>query len=619
MTEQEILEDIIKKRNENRPGGFIDPSQSIDGNIAGAQAIDSASSASVDTTAFSDDSVAEGNIQFYDDDSKKDSRSGQIEYTVTQLSKSTPNHQKLGGGEKGPQANVSILPPLTQLIPNWGYNDYIKERVNWQKGIDVFGTEPGWFYFKIFFHFNTSTGLFGGILRDDGGNYMPGHNCAFKYMQAWADHYQAEAMRSRITSLFRFVNILNNINNNAPWFFQSINGLDKTGIESLNEPWKNNEIEIKCLEESIDMRLTKLMEFYKFAAFDFINYKEIIPENLRKFDMTVVLFGVPIRYLDTHAKISGQEYGARQLNAGSENGNKMTFKIYTFKNCEFNISSINASTPSEVTNSDPFQMGKHSIKISYQKVFTGIQDGFSGDFVSDLGIIETEQLNSDMSSRLKNMAKAYQTIKNNAVNFNAADDMAGYLGKGFNKFWNFSKKMGIGNAYKALIDETEMVCQDYYNGVVSNLANFGLNKLMKDSEMGSIVPPEYGFGTDYYKSELKKLHDGVSFKGRGFKDTGDDIADNVWRTKEFKRLPGQNLDKYIKKNTNNQNTNTNQNSNFNNSYGRFSTINQNTDTTVTSQSYKDKLRDLHIGTINQQIVKNREKDKATSLDRMYTN
>lgn len=515
MTEQEILKDIIKKRNENLPGGFTDPSQSIDSNIAGAQRVDSTSSASVDINAFSNNSVADGNIQFYDDDSLKDERSIQVEQTVIELSGSTPNHKSLGEG-----GNNSILPPLTQLIPNWGYNDYIKERVNWQKGINVFGTEPGWFYFKIFFHFNTSTGLFGGILKDNGGKYMPGHNCAFKYMRAWADHYQAEAMKSRITSLFRFVNILNNINNNAPWFFQSINGLDKTGIESLNEPWKNNEIEIKCLEESIDMRLTKLMEFYKFAAFDFINYKEIIPENLRKFDMTIVLFGVPIRYLDTHAKINGKEFQARQLNTRTDKGqssNKMTFKIYTFKNCEFNIASINASTPSEVTNSDPFQMGKHSIKINYQKVFTGIQDGFSGDFVSDLGIIEPSKIivNSDMSNRLKNMAKAYQIIKNNAVYFNAADDMSGYLGKGFNKFWNFSKNMGIGNAYKALIDETEMVCQDYYNSVTSNLVNYGLNKWMKETEMGSIIPPEYGFGTDYYKSELKKLHDGVSFNDIG--------------------------------------------------------------------------------------------------------
>lgn len=592
MTEKEILDNIISSRNGYKlPGNFADSTKSIDSAYITMTDAGDKSYSTVNTSGsdYSSYNVLGDISQIYDD---AQGRSTQFEKTYIELVESTANHKQFKDAQ-----NNAILPPLTQLIPNWGYNDYIKERVNWQKGINVFGTEPGWFYFKIFFHFNTSTGLFGGILKDDNGRYMPGHNCALKYMQAWAGHYQAEAMKSRITSLFRFVNILNNINNNAPWFFQSINGLDKTGIESLNEPWKNNEIEIKCLEESIDMRLTKLMEFYKFAAFDFINYKEIIPENLRKFDMTVVLFGVPIRYLDTHSKIMGKEYGARSLNPKSKNQNRMTFKIYTFKNCEFNISSINASTPSEVTNSEPFQMGKHSIKINYQKVFTGVQDGFSGDFVSDLGMIETEQYKSDMHDRLQNMAKAYQVIKNNNVYFNAADDVADYLGKGFNKFWNFSKNMGISNAYKALIDETEMVCQDYYNSVTSNLANYGLNKWMKDTEMGSITPPEYGFGTDYYKTQIKKLHDGVSFKGRGFKDTDEGTR----QTSNYR--PSTNT-------SNNQN-------NYDNTNGRLS-VTQNTDNIVNTPSYKDKLRDLHIGTINQQIVKDRTIDKSTSLDRMYT-
>ena len=445
-----------------------------------------------------------------DKNSAKDTEN--IETTYLNLDAGSVNQSKLSS-----QFLSTILPPLTQLIPRWGYSDFIRERMNWQKGIDSFGGEPGWFYFKIFFHFNTSTGLFGGILGTSGDNsvHFPGHNCANKYLEAWKGHYIPESIAQRQKSLKYFVNCLNNISINAPWFFQSVTGLDKVGIENMNEPWKNNSIEIKCLEESIDMRLTKLMDYYKFAAFDYINYKEIIPENLRKFDMTIVLFGLPIRYLDTSSKIMGEKFPARQLNPENGETNKMTFKLYSFKNCEFDMSSLNASTPGEVTVNEPFQMGKSSIKINYQKVFSGTQDGFGGEFVSDLGLIdyETSQktYRSDISSRLSKMAQAYKKMKNDASAVDTTSKIADTLGVG--KYFNMYKNSGLNQAYKALIDETEMMCQDYYNNVGSKLMNYGLTHFLGSSEMGSITPPEYSFGSDYYKKQLKSLAKGKSISG----------------------------------------------------------------------------------------------------------
>lgn len=432
-----------------------------------------------------------------------------IETTYLALTEGSINQEKLNN-----EFLSTILPPLTQLIPNWGYSDFIRERMNWQKGIDSFGSEPGWFYFKIFFHFNTSTGLFGGILGDNTSQF-PGHNCANKYLEAWKGHYIPESIGQRQKSLKYFVNCLNNISVNAPWFFQSVSGLDKVGIENMNEPWKNNSIEIKCLEESIDMRLTKLMDYYKFAAFDYINYKEIIPENLRKFDMSIVLFGLPIRYLDTNSKIMGEKFSGRQLNPSISGSNKMTFKLYSFKNCEFDMSSLNASTPGEVTVNEPFQMGKSTIKINYQKVFSGTQDGFGGEFVSDLGLIDKEtsggQYQSDMVSRLSKIAQAYKKMKNDAAALDTTSKIADTLGVG--KYFNMYKNSGLNQAYKALIDETEMMCQDYYNNVGSKLMNYGLSHFLGSSEMGSITPPEYSFGSDYYKKQLKRLAKGKNISG----------------------------------------------------------------------------------------------------------
>ena len=69
-------------------------------------------------------------------------------------------------------------------IPNWGIKDYIRERAIWQKGVESLAGEPGWFYFKIFFKFNTNYGLFGGILDN-----AESSNTALEYLDLCRSNY----------------------------------------------------------------------------------------------------------------------------------------------------------------------------------------------------------------------------------------------------------------------------------------------------------------------------------------------------------------------------------------------------------------------------------------------
>lgn len=94
----------------------------------------------------------------------------------------------------------------------------------------------------------------------------------------------------RADRLKKFIDLLRRINAELPWFWQSVSGLEATRqYGNLEEPfWGANKpkIEIECLE-NIELTGAALIDLYKRAAFDFSRWIEVIPENLRHFEMMV--------------------------------------------------------------------------------------------------------------------------------------------------------------------------------------------------------------------------------------------------------------------------------------------------------------------------------------------
>lgn len=443
------------------------------------------------------------------DNTKNDTESSII------LSEGTDEIEETEKTEK--KSENATLPDISLFLPQWGYSDFMTERLNWQKGLSDIGGEPGWFYFRIFFHFNTAYGLFGGQLNASNGQKITNRTCAQSFFQLWSKHYPTLDMEKRSEALTTFCNMLNNISNNTPWFFQSITGMDKANIQSLNDPFKDNTIEIKCLEESIDIRLSTLFEYYKYACFDYINLKEILPENLRKFDMSVVVFGVPIRYLDTHSKINGKEFRSRTMRGDSSNeSNKMTMSMYTFKECEFDIENMTEPLISDMSNQHAFQNNNISIKIKYNKVFNYKQNGFTNSAISTLGNInytDKNNVSTDVSSRLQKIADAYQIIKTNSSGVQSVDNFVNKFISNktlFSKWYKFARSQGVGSASKTLIDETEAICQDYYSNTAHSLFNTVVSKgVFGAGELGSITPPDKGINTNYYKETLNNIYNGT--------------------------------------------------------------------------------------------------------------
>jgi hypothetical protein len=97
--------------------------------------------------------------------------------------------------------------------------------------------------------------------------------------------------RSQMLKQFKI--LLRDVTKNQPWFFQSISGLDalykvsrpgyqdEEGLSDIN-PSRAATITINTLE-SLNLRITALADLYNHATFDYINMRETVPRNLRRF------------------------------------------------------------------------------------------------------------------------------------------------------------------------------------------------------------------------------------------------------------------------------------------------------------------------------------------------
>ena len=291
-------------------------------------------------------------------------------------------------------------------IPDWGVPDYINERTVWQKSLYEMTNEPGWFYFKIFFKFNTNYGLFGGIMNDSDGRTFASSNSAAQYLFMNQKWYKPENLTQRMLALYKFTAMLCYLSSQAPWYFIGVSNLNNAYNNYLADFSKEKSIDIECMPDSVDMRMNMLFDLYKYACFDNIQCKEIIPENLRKFDMTIMVYNVPIKYYHTGNMVSNdsfqfynnkgnkflggvnkalsalnsdeQQYNPyrKMINVQAHDGvnstpfaNAMSWQMFTFKNCEFDVESMGNYYKTSLSNEKPIQLGKNTIKVTYDRCY----------------------------------------------------------------------------------------------------------------------------------------------------------------------------------------------------------------------------------------------------------
>ena len=427
-------------------------------------------------------------------------------------------------GEHAPGDSVVIDMDYNFNVPNWGINDFLNERSMFQKGISTLAGEPGHFYFKIFFNFDTSFGLLGSLLHVDNNSFSQfSTNTAIKYLMysSIGRPHRSDDIPGRMLALFKFGNLLSYISNYSPWFFKSIKNLSSADVYPLTEIQNDkNTIEIELNPDAVDMRVTTLFDLYRYACYDRIKMKEIIPENLRKFDMDVMVFHVPLKYYNTaiSSKSLKKKFDYKKLSYNM--ANMPSFKMYSFLGCEFDLESLGSLMP-DIKNDKAGMIGETSIKINYTQVHTHTMndwyrimfgtDGFyynanrENTNPSEVALVEAAEKNSSYNDKStfydKSNDEQYQRLK-------AKQAILDHL-----LYYNSTSSQ-----YKELIDASEALCSDLYRAVAPNKA---LGNLYENIISGGVGP-----GSNYFKSKMKALHLGSD----NYKESFQDKISKFWNT-----------------------------------------------------------------------------------------
>ena len=346
-------------------------------------------------------------------------------------------------------------------FPDYGYDRYVTDIANWQKQRSTLGGDPGAFYFKVFFNFNTNYGLLGGALQTINNrqtstepdetsmlNQLKSTNTALGYLCTLAGNYMVDLIPDRLLALSKFIISLKNISLRTPWMIKSVSGLNTINGSGTKDFDKERSITLTFSEDSVDARFGTMLDLYKFSCFDQINCREIIPVNLRKFEMSIMVYQMPLKYYHTKVMTSkdnsrkntsanffkgimgvGEDLefdgvlDAKTTTLGSSTtnnfGDLMSFKLFTFLNCEIDTENINEYYIDGMSNEAPFKLGNNGIKIRYDRVYEHrMNEWIEAMFGSD-GF----QFNNVIPENLKNLerSKYLDTPEKNIMLMNSTD------------------------------------------------------------------------------------------------------------------------------------------------------------------------------------------------------
>lgn len=196
--------------------------------------------------------------------------------------------------------------------------------------------------------------------------------------------------QKRAALLMDFIILLSEISSKTPWYFKEVSGLDEALSRSafykspkIDEERKK--IVITCLADSVDTRIGNMLDMYRAACFSWQTRREIVPANLRKFDMGIYIYLQPTQ---------------RNLHKGIK---KVSHKYLEFHNCEIDIDSCKMDD--SFSAESPKQM-EYKITISYDHCFDNrysnsvvglIGDAIMTDFITG-DTLDTDTNNLTLST-----------------------------------------------------------------------------------------------------------------------------------------------------------------------------------------------------------------------------
>lgn len=377
------------------------------------------------------------------------------------------------------------------------YENLLKERTNFKKSGSKNGSEfnyfdtPGLKYFKIFFYFsngdstgNQSIDSSNGLLSptwiidgvDDKSYYM--YNSAWSYLKMNDEDDRADLLKD-------FVNLLSNISSESPWYFSEIFGLDAAmdrkaiNAENFTIEQTRPKITIKCLPDAVDDRIGTLLDLYRSVVWDWTTKREVVPSNLRKFDMGLFIFetpNVPFHRLKEQDNIDTK---TKYASIGEKvSGYATSYKYIEFHNCEIDYNSSKTLYAS-LNNKDGMSI-EHNIEIFFDDCYETRYNEFLLKEMGDL--IKTTAEQRCMDNKTANeLAKKIEYYKSTDQTKNL-EILDAENPDRFKKNRNTKKIPKKNNFIENAVNQLVGLGENFVDGmikkvVLGNLYTFSLSKL----------------------------------------------------------------------------------------------------------------------------------------------
>lgn len=419
----------------------------------------------------------------------------------------------------------------TDIADPLSYNTIKNTLYDWRHAGSKYSTwnnldVPGHLFFKIVFHFfngdayNSSTNgaLQNGLLAptwdlssnvvDDSDNInskvnklmsqqygstpknnlnpdvlSPAGNSAYNFLVRNDELERAEKLK-------QFITLLSSVSTYSPWYFLGVEGLGDvlersfhTGEDYKIED-KPKQITINCMPDAEDNRIATLLDLYRDVAFSYTWHREILPANLRRFDMSIYIFSSPIENLH----YDGPKSAVMNSDLRYHNSIVPSYKCIELHDCEINYNAIKDGYTG-MNNAEGFQQTFNipiTVGDAYEHRYNMYMDRTIGDIVAidmirntyseesgrgkinKIFIDKPQETSETLMIELKNRVEKYWHGGVNIVKL--VDDLTG------NVISQTVKSQLLGNIYKTSISDittnlsqmTKNISSGNIGGVINN-------------------------------------------------------------------------------------------------------------------------------------------------------
>lgn len=147
---------------------------------------------------------------------------------------------------------------------------------------------------------------------------------AIRYLKNIGEYTRAQMLRE-------FVMGIKKLSEEMPWYFVKVSGLEAVWQIKKGDSFRGKDLKLSFeLLESIDLKITYLLDLYRKAAFDTVYMRWMLPPNLRTFEMDLVI--TEIRTIQRPASVTSNDPNTATDDSVNSFRNRLRNDLSTYTN-----------------------------------------------------------------------------------------------------------------------------------------------------------------------------------------------------------------------------------------------------------------------------------------------